>query len=256
VPNEDTQKPDTKQRLDQELVARALAPSRARARDLILRGLVTVTGHVSVKPGLTVGPSALISVAPGAAQFVSRGGDKLNAALDAFSFDPAGCTALDVGASTGGFTDVLLQRGASRIYAVDVGHGQLHPSLAADTRVVSFEGTDARRIDEQLIPEPVDVIVADVSFISLMKALPAALLRAHDGTWLVALIKPQFEAGPGAISKGGLVRYAADRERSVKMVTDWLVADGTWSVVGVIPSPIAGGDGNQEFLLGARKRFA
>jgi 23S rRNA (cytidine1920-2'-O)/16S rRNA (cytidine1409-2'-O)-methyltransferase len=243
----------TKQRLDQELVTRALVPSRARARDLILRGLVTVSGVVSLKPGLNVSPDATIVVAPGAAQFVSRGGDKLAAALDAFAFDVTGCTALDVGASTGGFTDVLLQRGATRVYAVDVGHGQLHPLIAGDTRVTWFEGTDARRIDTELVPELVTAIVADVSFISLTKALPAALARAADGAWFVALIKPQFEAGQGAISKGGLVRFAADRDRAVKTVGDWLTADGTWALVGVIPSPITGGDGNQEFLMGARK---
>jgi 23S rRNA (cytidine1920-2'-O)/16S rRNA (cytidine1409-2'-O)-methyltransferase len=242
-----------KQRLDQELVARALVPSRARARDLILRGLVTVAGIVARKPGLAVAAETAIEVAPGAAQYVSRGGDKLAAALDAFTFEAQGCTALDVGASTGGFTDVLLQRGALRVYAVDVGHGQLHPSIAADPRVVSFEGTDARRIDANLVPELVGAIVADVSFISLTKALSAALTRASDGAWLVALIKPQFEAGQGAISKGGLVRFASDRDRAVQTVSDWLITSGTWTLVGVIPSPITGGDGNQEFLLGARK---
>jgi 23S rRNA (cytidine1920-2'-O)/16S rRNA (cytidine1409-2'-O)-methyltransferase len=245
-----------KQRLDQELVGRGLVPSRARARDLIIRGLVTVNGTAATKPGLQVGADTLIAVAEGAALFVSRGGDKLVGALDAFQFDAKGAIALDVGASTGGFTDVLLQRGAAKVYAVDVGHGQLHPSLLANPKVISFEGTDSRRIDHVLIPDPVNAIVADVSFISLLKALPNALHCAGPACWLVALIKPQFEAGRGAISKGGIVRFAADRERAVRTVTDWLTTDAGWQVVGVIPSPITGSDGNQEYLVGARKLIA
>jgi 23S rRNA (cytidine1920-2'-O)/16S rRNA (cytidine1409-2'-O)-methyltransferase len=245
-----------KQRLDQELVARGLVPSRARARDLIVRGLVTVGGATATKPALAVAHDTPLVVAEGAARFVSRGGDKLAAALDAFGFEATDRIALDIGASTGGFTDVLLSRGASKVYAVDVGHGQLHPRLAADPRVVSFEGVDSRRIDEVLIPDLVTALVADVSFISLLKALPLPLTLADDGAWLVALIKPQFEVGRGAIGKGGIVKFAADRDRAVAAITGWLNAQDGWQVVGVIPSPITGSDGNQEYLVGARKNLS
>ena len=242
-----------KQRLDQELVARSLAPSRARARDLIVRGMVTVAGATASKPAQVVTPDTVIAVAEGAARFVSRGGDKLIAALDAFGFDATDRIALDIGASTGGFTDVLLSRGAAKVYAVDVGHGQIHPRIAADPRVVSLEGTDARQIDAATIPDLVTALVADLSFISLLKAMPLPLTLCDDGAWLVALIKPQFEVGRGAIGKGGIVRFAADRERAVAAITDWLNTQDGWQVVGVIPSPITGSDGNQEYLIGARK---
>ena len=159
--------------------------------------------------------------------------------------------ALDIGASTGGFTEVLLAEGAAKVYAVDVGRGQLHERLRADPRVVSLEATDARNLDAALIPEPVGTIVADVSFISLTQALPAALKRAAPGAWLVALVKPQFEAGREAVGKGGIVRKAEDRERAVVRVRDFLEGEG-WIVLGVIPSPIEGGSGNVEFLIGAR----
>jgi 23S rRNA (cytidine1920-2'-O)/16S rRNA (cytidine1409-2'-O)-methyltransferase len=245
--------PPVKQRLDVELMARGLVPSRARARDLIVRGLVTVSGAVAQKPGQSVAADTAIVVAEGAARFVSRGGDKLIAALDAFNFDVTGRIALDIGASTGGFSDVLLSRGAAKVYAVDVGHDQLHPRIAGDARVVVLEGTDARRLDTGVIPDLAGAIVADVSFISLLKTLPVPLEFADDGAWLIALIKPQFEAGRGAISKGGIVKYAADRDRVVKVITDWLNAQDGWRVVGVVASPITGSDGNQEYLIGARK---
>jgi len=238
-------------RLDVVLVERGLAVSRARARDLIRRGLVEVAGAVETKAGAAVATEAEVRVAAGAADRVSRGAPKLIAALEHFRFSALGVTALDVGASTGGFTQVLLERGAARVYAVDVGHGQLHAQLAEDSRVVALERCDARSLDRTRIPEPVGAIVADVSFISLTKALPAALALAADPAWLVALIKPQFEAGRAAVGRGGIVRDPAARERAVSLVRDWMAAQSGWQVMGVIPSPIAGGSGNQEFLLGA-----
>jgi 23S rRNA (cytidine1920-2'-O)/16S rRNA (cytidine1409-2'-O)-methyltransferase len=238
-------------RLDKEIVARGLAPSRSRAQDLIRRGLVAVDGIAALKPGAEVPAGAEIRIAGSAGDAVSRGGVKLAAALDYFRLQPEGRVALDVGASTGGFTEALLRRGAARVYAVDVGHGQLHSRLKQDARVVALEGCDARRLDRTLVPEPVGAVVADVSFISLTKALPAALALAAPGAWLAALIKPQFEAGPAAVGKGGIVRDPADRERAVATVEAWFAGLAAWRVLGVIPSPIAGGSGNVEFLLGA-----
>jgi len=240
-----------KRRLDQKLVAEGLAPSRARAADLIRRGCVTVSGETVLKPGALVTDDAAIIVAAVAGDHVSRGALKLEAALRAFGFEPEGRVALDVGASTGGFTEVLLAEGAVKVYAVDVGRGQLHDNLSADPRVVSLEATDARALDATLIPEPVGAIVADVSFISLTQALPAALTHAAPGAWLVALVKPQFEAGRAAVGKGGIVRKAEDRERAIARVRAFLETEG-WIVLGVIPSPIEGGSGNAEFLIGAR----
>jgi 23S rRNA (cytidine1920-2'-O)/16S rRNA (cytidine1409-2'-O)-methyltransferase len=182
---------------------------------------------------------------------VSRGGEKLAAALEHFALASEGRTALDIGASTGGFTGVLLDAGAARVHAVDVGHGQLHASLREDRRVVVHERCDARNLDATLIPDAIGIIVADVSFISLTKVLPAALRLARSGAWLVALVKPQFEAGRAALSKQGIVRDAAVRERAVATVTDFMGDQPGWRVLGVIPSPITGGSGNQEYLLAA-----
>lgn len=237
-------------RLDLMLVKRGLAPSRAQAQDLIKRGLISVAGSVVRRAATPVQEGDAIGVAT-VPHYVSRGALKLAAALEHFAFPVRGVVALDVGASTGGFTQVLIERGAARVYAVDVGRGQLHPRLARLKRVVSLEGYDARRLDRGAVPEPVGAIVADVSFISLTKALPAALALARDGAWLVALIKPQFEAGRGAVGKGGIVREAAQRQRAVELVRDWLSSRAGWRVLDVIPAPIRGGSGNQEFLLGA-----
>lgn len=239
-----------KRRIDQRLVEEGLAPSRARAADLVRRGCVTVAGVPASKPGALVTDEAPLAVSAEETQYVSRGGLKLQAGLEAFGLSPEGRVALDVGASTGGFTEVLLARGAAKVYAVDVGRDQLHAVLKADPRVVSLEATDARRLDETLIAEPVAAIVADVSFISLTQALPAALKRAGEGAWLLALIKPQFEAGREAVGKGGIVRDAKDRERAIARVRDFLEDEG-WRVLGVIQSPITGGSGNVEFLIGA-----
>lgn len=239
-------------RLDLALVARGLVTTRSRARDLIVRRQVLVAGKVAEKPGTLVGEETPVTLAPdcGAAA-VSRGGLKLAAGLSAFGFDPRDRVAVDIGASTGGFTELLLQGGARRVYAVDVGHGQLHASLVLDPRVTSLEHTDARRLDRTLIPEQVDAIVADVSFISLTLALPAVLALAAPGAWLVALVKPQFEAGREGVAKGGIVRDEGVREAAVAKVRDWLAGQPGWRVAGVVASPIAGGSGNLEFLLGA-----
>ena len=237
-------------RLDQRLVELGLAPSRARARALIEAGAVTVDGTVAAKPAQAVDAEARVEVTGEALPWVGRGALKLLHALDAFGLAPSGL-ALDVGASTGGFTQVLLARGAARVYALDVGHGQLHPTLAADPRVTSLEGVNAREIPAGLVP-PVDWVTADVSFISLEKALPGALALAKPGAVLVALIKPQFEAGREAVGRGGIVRDGRVHAAVCARICDWLGAQG-WQVTGVIPSPIEGGDGNREFLVAARK---
>lgn len=238
-------------RLDQLLAERGLAATRSRARDLILRGLVRVDGAVAAKPAASVDPDAQIEVAPGH-DYVSRSAEKLVAALEAFGFACAGRRAIDLGASTGGFTEVLLARGAARVFAVDVGRGQLHQSLRDDPRVVALEGLDARALTAARIPDPIDAIVADVSFVSLTKVLPVPLTLAAPGAWLAALIKPQFEAGPGHVGKGGIVRDAAARARAIAEVDAWLAAQQGWRVIGTCPSPIAGGDGNLETLIGAQ----
>ncbi|HZP20322.1 MAG TPA: TlyA family RNA methyltransferase [Bauldia sp.] len=243
---------ETRQRLDLALVERGLAPSRSRARDAIRRGHVTVDGVTEKRPAAAVGRSAAVAVDDPALQQVSRAGWKLAHALDTFRYDPAGRVALDIGASTGGFTEVLLARGAAKVFAVDVGHGQLHPKLAADPRVVSLEGRNARDLTAVDVPQPVEAIVADVSFIPLKLALPAALGLAAADAWLVALVKPQFEVGPDRIGKGGIVRDPAAARSSAAAIAGWLGQSG-WRVDGITDSPIAGGDGNREFLIGARR---
>jgi 23S rRNA (cytidine1920-2'-O)/16S rRNA (cytidine1409-2'-O)-methyltransferase len=205
---------------------------------------------VAVKPAQAVAPEAAVAVTADPNPWVSRAALKLAHALEVFGLTPRG-VALDVGASTGGFTEVLLARGADRVVALDVGHGQLHPRIAADPRVAALEGVNARDIPAGLVP-PVDWIVADVSFISLEKALPAALALAKPGAVLVALIKPQFEAGPGAAGKGGIVRDPGVHDAVRIRIRDWLTSLG-WQVTGEAPSPIEGGDGNREFLIAARK---
>ena len=228
-----------------------MAPTRSRAADLIRRGCVSVAGKPERKPGALVGPGASLAVSPEACAYVSRGGLKLEAALDAFDFDPKGRVALDLGASTGGFTDVLIARGAAKVYAVDVGKGQLHAKLRANPKVIVLEGTDARSLDRAVIAEEVSAIAADLSFIGLSLALPAPLRLAAPDAWLVALVKPQFEAGRAAVGKGGIVRSEADRLDALAKVRTF-VQEAGWTVVGEIASPILGGSGNQEFLIGAR----
>jgi 23S rRNA (cytidine1920-2'-O)/16S rRNA (cytidine1409-2'-O)-methyltransferase len=240
-----------KTRLDRLLVEAGLAATRSRAADLIRRGCVSVGGEPQLKPGALVAPDAELAVSPEACHYVSRGGEKLEAALDEFGFDPKGRVALDIGASTGGFSDVLIAHGAAKVYAVDVGSGQLHAKLRVNPKVISLEGTDARTLDRSLIREQVTAIVADVSFISLTLALPAALRLAAPHAWLVALVKPQFEAGRPAVGKGGIVRGSAERKKSVEKIRDFIEEAG-WTVIGEIASPILGGSGNEEFLIGAR----
>lgn len=242
-----------RQRLDQELVARKLARTRAQARDLIRRGEVFVDGAGAVKPAQLVEGNTEISITGSGTHYVSRGALKLIAGLNAFGFDPAGRVALDVGASTGGFTQVLLERGASRVYAVDVGRGQLDAQLSNDPRVAMLESTDARKLSTELVAEPVAALVADLSFISLQKALPAALALTAPAAWLVVLVKPQFEAGRDAVGKGGIVRDEAQRQTAVDGMAAWINAQPGWRLTGVVVSPISGGDGNQEYLLGATR---
>jgi len=234
-------------------VERGLIPSRARARDAILRGHVAVDGKLVRRPAQTVGPDAEITLDDPASGYVSRGSLKLIAALDRFAYDPTGRTGLDVGASTGGFTQVLLERGAASVYAVDVGHGQLAPSLEEDPRVISLEGVNARDLTADLVPEPAGAIVADVSFISLRLVLPPVLALATADAWGVFLVKPQFEVGRENVGKGGIVRDATLAEKTASEIAAWLEHDMGWKVDGLILSPIAGGDGNREFLLGARR---
>ena len=235
-------------RLDQRLVALGLAPSRARAQALVAAGVVTVDGQPARKASQAVGDASRVAVTGEPNPWVSRAALKLVHALDAFALTPAGI-ALDIGASTGGFTEVLLARGAGHVHAVDVGHGQLHPRIAADPRVTNHEGINARGLPRGLIPA-VDWVVADVSFISLEKALPGALDLARAGATLVALIKPQFEAGPDAVGKGGIIRDAHVHDAVRCRIREWLIDSG-WQVTGETESPITGADGNREFLIAA-----
>ena len=239
-------------RADQLLADRGLVESRARAQALILAGLVYSGDRKVEKAGQPLAPDAALSVKGRDHPWVSRGGLKLDHALGHFGWDVAGAVAIDVGASTGGFTDVLLTRGAARVYAVDVGHGQLAWKLREDARVAVIERTNARHLTAGAIPEPVDLVVCDASFIALSKVLPAALALARPGAWLVALIKPQFEAGRGEVGKGGVIRDSAVHARVCEEVRVWLEGIG-WTVAGLATSPITGPEGNVEFLIGAVK---
>ncbi|MDP3855250.1 TlyA family RNA methyltransferase [Phenylobacterium sp.] len=241
-----------RKRADVLLVERGVFDSRAKARAAIEAGGVTVGGRTLAKASEPVDEDAEI-VAVAAHPYVGRGALKLVHALDLWPVLTAGRTVLDVGSSTGGFTQVCLERGAASVFAVDVGRGQLHPSLAAEARVVALEGVDARSLTSELIPTPPDLIVTDVSFIGLAKALPAALSLARPGADLVALVKPQFEAGPKGVGKGGVVKDEAVRAKALAEVAAFLEASG-WAVQASADSPIAGGDGNREYLLWALKK--
>ncbi len=240
-------------RLDLLLVQRGLAPSRARAQAEIKAGSVTVNGETVTKPAAEIDPQAAVSMATPAIPYVSRGGLKLAHALDHFGIAVRDAVVLDIGAATGGFTDVVLTRGAARVYAVDVGHGQLSEKFRTDRRVVSLEGQDARALTADEIPEPVTLIVCDVSFISATKVLPSACAFAAPGARLVVLVKPQFEVGRSAIGKGGVVRDAEARAGAIETVQATVEAMPGWRVTGCVESPVTGGDGNVEFLLGARR---
>mgnify|MGYP001816155378 CR=1 FL=1 len=242
-----------KERLDQLVVAQGLAASRAKAQALILAGEV-FTGEIRLdKPGTLVAVETALRLKTTGPSYVSRGAHKLIAGLDAFAIAPAGRLCLDIGASTGGFTEVLLERGAARVVAVDVGHGQLDWRLRTDPRVVVLERTNARHLTAEALPGAPQLVVCDASFIGLRTVLPAALGLAAPAAELVALIKPQFEAGPEAVGKGGVVRDAAVHEAVCASVRDWLEATLGWTVLGLVPSPILGPKGNREFLIGARK---
>jgi len=237
----------TSRRLDVELVQRGLAPSRAQAREAIETGKVTVNGVLATKAGQVVSDSAVIEAIP-LHPWVSRGGIKLAHALDVFKVDPAGRHCLDIGSSTGGFTDVLLSRGARRVVAVDVGSGQLHPRLRDDPRVISLETTDARSLAPDAIIEPPTLLVCDASFIGLAKLLAVPLSLAAPDARLVALFKPQFEVGRENIGKGGIVTDLAATDAAAQALTAWLDQAG-WAVRAWTDSPIAGGDGNRERLF-------
>jgi 23S rRNA (cytidine1920-2'-O)/16S rRNA (cytidine1409-2'-O)-methyltransferase len=243
-----------KVRLDKTLVDRGLAESRERARALVLGGKVLVGGLPATKAGAMVGPDSVIEVRGSDIPYVGRGGLKLEAALDNFGLDPSGLVAMDVGASTGGFTDCLLQRGASRVYAVDVGYGQFDWKLRNDSRVVLLERTNIRKLDPGNVPEPVDMAVIDVSFISLRLVVPKVReFLKKPGGLLVALVKPQFEAGRAEVGKGGIVRDEAARIRALEGVIQSVNECGL-DVNGRMESPIKGQKGNIEYLIYAERR--
>lgn len=239
----------TRQRLDEALVARGLYPSRSRARDAVLRGTVRIDGEAASKPSQIVGANNVLTIADEAQGYVSRAALKLKHGLAQFGISAVGKNALDIGASTGGFTQVLLEEGAAHVTAIDVGHGQMKLS---DPRVTLIEGLNARDLSTEHLDRPIQLVVCDVSFISLKLALPPALALAEEGALLVVLIKPQFEAGRDAIGKGGIVADPAVHDRVCDEVIAFLRAQG-WRVLGLTASPVEGGDGNREFLVAAGK---
>lgn len=241
-----------RQRLDEALVSGGHYASRSRARDAVKRGAVSVDGLTETKPGRLVNGNSVITLSDAAHGYVSRAALKLAHGLAHFGIAATRRACLDIGASTGGFTQVLLEQGAAHVTAIDVGHGQMAAEIAADARVTLIEGLNARGLDAAHLAQPVNLIVCDVSFISLKLALPPALALAAPGADLVALIKPQFEVGREAIGKGGVVRDEAEQLRVCAEISKFLAESG-WRVLGVTPSPVEGSDGNREFLIGARK---
>ncbi len=242
-----------KQRADQALVDRGLVETKSKAQALIMAGLVYSGEQKIAKPGQPTPEDKPLEVRGQDHPWVSRGGLKLAKGLAAFDIDPGGMTGLDVGASTGGFTDVLLQNGAAKVYAVDVGRGQLHWKLRNDPRVIVLEGTNARHLTGAEIPDPIDILVCDASFIGLEKVLPAAMDLGRPGAILIALIKPQFQVGKGEVGKGGVVRDPALHDRVCRETEIWLTEKMGWSVLGLVESPITGPQGNVEFLIAAKK---
>lgn len=243
----------SKQRVDKLLVDRGLVESRARAQALIMAGKVYSGDRRIAKAGDTLPEDAPLELKGQDHPWVSRGGLKLAHALKAFALDPKGAVAIDVGASTGGFTDVLVAHGAAKVYAVDVGHGQLAWKLRTDPRVVVLERTNARHLSAQQVPEPVDWVVCDASFIGLETVLPAALALTGPQAITVALIKPQFEVGPTLVGKGGVVRDPALHQEVCDRIGAWVARQPGWSVIGLAESPILGPEGNKEFLIAARR---
>jgi 23S rRNA (cytidine1920-2'-O)/16S rRNA (cytidine1409-2'-O)-methyltransferase len=237
-----------KRRVDQLLVEQGLAESRARAQALVLAGVVSCGGRRIDKAGEQLAADAALAVKENDHPWVSRGGLKLAHAFDHFGIEVDGKTALDIGASTGGFTDVLLSRGAGRVYAIDVGYGQLAWKLRQDPRVIVHERVNARHLTRAHVPEPVDMITCDASFIGLATLLPVPLALAAEEAELVALVKPQFEAGREHVGKGGVVRDPAVHHEICERTATWVAAQG-WTVAGVVESPVLGPQGNREFLL-------
>jgi 23S rRNA (cytidine1920-2'-O)/16S rRNA (cytidine1409-2'-O)-methyltransferase len=243
-----------KKRLDQLVVEQGLAETRSKAQALIIAGLVWSGDKRLDKPGVNLPANTPLILKGKDHPYVSRGGVKLAHALDFFKIDPKGSVALDIGASTGGFTDVLLRRGAARVYAVDVGHGQFDWNLRNDPRVVVLERLNARHISAKEVPEPADLVTCDASFIGLETVLPAPLALAKPQARLVALIKPQFEVGPKRVGKGGVVRDPALHQEVCARISAWVAAQG-WRVLGIETSPLKGPEGNIEFLLAAERDF-
>lgn len=239
-------------RADQLAVERGLAPSRSRAQAIIRMGKLRCAGRVVGKAGELLPGDAELDLATPDHPWVSRGGVKLSEALRRFALSPQNRICLDLGASTGGFTEVLLAEGATRVYAVDVGHDQLAPALRVDARVVSLEGVNARSLDRSLLPEPLAAIVCDVSFISARKVLEPALALAASDCWLLVLVKPQFEVGQAGVGKHGVVRSEALRRQACDEIMAWLSGRG-WGILGVADSPLLGRRGNREYLLAARR---
>jgi len=242
-----------KRRADQLLVEQGLAESRAKAQALILAGLVSAAGRRVDKPGEQLAAASALVLKGRDHPWVSRGGIKLAHALDQFQIEVEGRIALDIGASTGGFTDVLLSLGAKRVHAVDVGHGQLAWKVRRDDRVIVHERLNARHLTRAHIPEPVDIITCDASFIGLATVLPAPLALAAEQAQLVALVKPQFEAGREHVGKGGVVRDPIVQREVCERAAAWVAAQPGWTAVGIVESPILGPEGNREFLLYARR---
>ena len=240
-------------RLDQRLVSEGLCPSRERAQALILAGLVYSDTKRIAKAGDQLAIDAPLNIKGQDHPWVSRGGLKIAKALEAFDLPVGGCVAADIGASTGGFTDVLLHHGAKKVYAVDVGHGQLAWKLRQDPRVVVLEKTNARHLGRDQIPDLLDAIVCDASFIGLETVLPASLALTGDRAWCAALIKPQFEVGPDRVGKGGVVRDPALHEEVCARIRNWFDNLPGWTVRGIVESPILGPEGNKEFLIVASK---
>ncbi len=242
----------TRHRLDELLVERGLYSSRSRARDAILRGTVTVNGVVAAKPAQNTSLESRIEILDEARRYVSRSALKLKSGINFFNISIKGLNCLDIGASTGGFTQVLLEQGAAHVTAVDVGHGQFDKSLQSQPNVTSIEGLNSRDLTADHLKHKIDFIVCDVSFISLKIALPAVLALVEAGTRLMALIKPQFEAGREAVGRGGIISDPHEQERVCKEISDFLTAEN-WKVLGITPSSMEGGDGNREFLIVAVK---
>ena len=245
----------TRRRLDLEMARRGLAPSREGAQRLIMAGRVRVNSQLALKADQSVDERSAIALVGESPEYASRGGIKLAAALDHFSVDPTGCRTMDVGASTGGFTDVLLRRGAAQVIALDVGYGQIAERLRRDPRVTVLDRTNIRLVEVGSLPYVPQIVVIDVSFISLRLVLPAVLEVSAPAVEIIALIKPQFEVGKGKVGKGGVVRDDAERHRAVDEVLEFAVGLGL-EVAGTVESPIRGAAGNQEFLAWMRRRAA